>query len=214
MKADTYFASQIILLLGTLYFKLAWYTLLPNSLCFSTHYITLWHTILLSTFYFSVHFATGFFFSSANLANLASWNTLLPRTLCILWSREQIMLWRTFYRNMFQGEMCSKEQSVQERQMCLGANCFWKQNVPGMIMYWETNFSEEQSLSLKSVPRSKVCVSRMNYGEQICGLRTFFGQPWYEIWLPIPKSDIFLFLSFRSQTILVGSLKIGHWQLL
>ena len=36
-RADTHFASQIILLLGTLYFKVAWYTLLPDSLCSSTH---------------------------------------------------------------------------------------------------------------------------------------------------------------------------------
>ena len=55
--------------LGTLYFKVAWYTLLPNSLCSSTH-STPWYTLLLITFYSSAHFAPR--------------NTFLLSTLCFM----------------------------------------------------------------------------------------------------------------------------------
>ena len=87
-EADTHFASQIILLLGTLYFKVAWYTLLPNLLCSSTH-STPWHILLLSTLIF--------------LEQFAAWNSLLPGTLknCI-----------KFWSKVFQAENCYRKQSV------------------------------------------------------------------------------------------------------
>ena len=137
--ADTHFASQIHLLLGTLYFKVAWYTLLPNSLCSSTH-STPWHTLLLSTLCFRGHFA-----------------------FCVPDSKVccREILQRS---KMFQGAKCSKEQSIPGSKMCWEAKYFRKQSVPGIKMCWGAKCSEEQSMSLQSMPRSKVfwgakCVS-------------------------------------------------------
>ena len=136
--ADTHFASQIILLLGTLYFIVAWYTLLPNSLCSSTHF-TPQHILL-----------PGILFSSAHFA---SWNTLLPRTLCFLCSREQSMLRRRFYK----GAKCSREESLPRSREFQEAKCDGEQSVSGSKVFQGSKCVEEQS-----VLWSKVCVSPSN----------------------------------------------------
>ena len=55
--ADTHFASQIILPLGTFYFKVAWYTLILNTFYSSAHFAPR-NTFLLSTLCFMEHFAS------------------------------------------------------------------------------------------------------------------------------------------------------------
>ena len=116
-----HFALSNTLLLGTVCFKVPWYTLHPNSLSSSTHFAPQ-NTLLLSTRCNSAHFAhqntlipgTLYF-----LEHFTPWNTLLPRTLCFKWSRVRSMLQRKSHHgaiNVFQGSMCSKELSVLENR--------------------------------------------------------------------------------------------------
>ena len=122
------------LLLGTLYFKVAWYTFLPNLLCSSTQ-STPWHTLLLSTFYFSTHIApwNTFFLSTLCFKeHFASKNTLLFVFQRAKYVEENILQ----KSKMFLWAKCSKEQSVPGSKMCCGVKCFRKQSVPGSKMCW------------------------------------------------------------------------------
>ena len=71
--------------LGTLCIKVAWYTLHPKSLSFSTHFLTYFtpqHTLLLlSTLYSSAHFARR---KPCSLEYFPNWNTLLHGTFYFL----------------------------------------------------------------------------------------------------------------------------------
>ena len=123
MKADKHLVSRIILLLGTLYFKLAWYSLLLNTLYSLTH-LTPQHILLLSTLC-----------SRKKMPQ----HTLLHGTLCFLehfafFVPESKSCCGEQRHKMFQGAKCSNEQSIPESQMCLGANCFRKQSVPWIKM--------------------------------------------------------------------------------
>jgi hypothetical protein len=117
------------------------HTLLPNSLCSLEHFTSKWHgtlcfpthfapqhTLLPDTLYSSAHFTpqhTLLQRALFSLAHFASKNTLLPRTLCFLCSREQSILWRTFYK----GAKCSREQSVLRSKVFQEAKCAGEQSV-------------------------------------------------------------------------------------
>ena len=125
LKADPHF--------GTLCFNLAWYSLHPNSLSFSTQF-TPWHRLLLSTFYSSAHFAphhTLLLSTPCSLEHFTPWNTLLHGTLNFLehfafkWSRVQSQY----------GAMNSRELSVPRSRVFQKAKCAEKQSVLGSKMF-------------------------------------------------------------------------------
>ena len=150
-KADTHFASQIILLLGTLHFKVAWYTLLPNSLCSSTH-STPCHTLLLSTLCSQEYFSPQ--------------HTLLHGTLCFL----EHFAFCVPESIVCCGEHFTKEQNVPGSKVFKEAKCSRKQNVlgskvlqeakrPGIKMFLGAKYETAKCVKKQSVLGSKVCLS-------------------------------------------------------
>jgi hypothetical protein len=120
------------LLHGTLYFKVAWYTLLPKALCSSTH-STPWHTFLFSTLCFIEHFA-----------------------FCVLESREHFKKEQNVPGSkVFWGAecSCSRKQSVsgikvfQESKCSIWVQSMSLQSVPRSKVFWGTKCSSAGSIN-------------------------------------------------------------------
>ena len=209
LRANTHFASQIILLLGTLYFKVAWYTLLPNLLCSWTQ-STPWHILL-----FNTHCSLEYF---------SPQHTLLQGTLCfqehfafcvpeskVCWGEHFTEEQNVPVSKMFQGAKCSWKQNVLWSKVFQEAKCSREQNVLRSKMFWGAKYDSAKCAKEQSVLWSKVCLS-LYRGRIFRGLVVFekrnkfsFRNNFAPLWQLLPTDNYHRFLITTSrETIICG----------